>query len=281
MATQGMITGVSAIYKRLLNHRPVIQNEVQFFVKEFEGTRGNSDHQSLKATVDVTNEVESLLQEIAQLSPLLKKITDQVHESNSSCDAIFTATERQLELPREVQQTLDAEVAEHHARIEAERYSVNAQAQEKLKQLKSDITRVREARMRLQTKITVARPSGSAVEANTITSTTTAADSTSPVVTDLTPTTAGSTQTDLTPTTAEPGTSARLETVTSSLATPAGVDGTPKNLGVEVTPAAVGDGGVTVAPNGGVDTSVDTTPVTASSEVVAGGDGTTPSPDSV
>lgn len=54
MATQGMITGevnnwlksiclyifrnsgVSAIYKRLLNHRPVIQNEVQFFVKEFE-----------------------------------------------------------------------------------------------------------------------------------------------------------------------------------------------------------------------------------------------------
>ena len=198
-------------------------------------------------------------------------------------------------------------MAEHHARIEAERYSVNAQAQEKLKQLKSDITRVREARMRLQTKITVARPSGSAVEANTITPTTTAADSTSPVVTagsiqpdltpttagstqpdltpttagstqpDLTPTTAGSTQPDLTPTTAEPGTSARLETVTSSLATPAGVDGTPKNLGVEVTPAAVGDGGVTVAPNGGVDT----TPVTASSEVVAGGDGTTPSPDSV
>lgn len=43
----------------------------------FKGTRGNSDHQSLKATVDVTNEVESLLQEIAQLSPLLKKITDQ------------------------------------------------------------------------------------------------------------------------------------------------------------------------------------------------------------
>ena len=127
-------------------------------------------------------------------------------------------------------------MAEHHARIEAERYSVNAQAQEKLKQLKSDITRVREARMRLQTKITVARPSGSAVEANTITPTTTAADSTSPVVAagsiqpDLTPTTAGSTQPDLTPTTAEPGTSARLETVTSSLATPAGVDGTPKTL---------------------------------------------------
>ena len=33
------ITDVGIIYKRLLNHRPVIQNEVHYFVKEFEVSR--------------------------------------------------------------------------------------------------------------------------------------------------------------------------------------------------------------------------------------------------
>ena len=34
------ITDIGDIYKRLLNHRPVIQNEVYYFVREFEVSIG-------------------------------------------------------------------------------------------------------------------------------------------------------------------------------------------------------------------------------------------------
>lgn len=185
-----------------------------------------------------------------------------------------------------MQQALDAEVLEHHARIAAEQDSINAQAQEKLKQLKSDIFRAREARMKLHSKITVVstrpesssltRPSSGAVEANTSATTTTESIVTAGI----------SSGAQMDSTTTEPSTSARLTNVTSSsaLAPPAGVNGTPKDLGVNVTPAATPDGGVNsaTAPLDGVTpVSIDTTATAASSEVVAEGDGTTPFPDSV
>ena len=55
-------------------------------------------------------------------------------------------------LPAEMKQALDADVAEHQGRVQVERNLIDSQAQEKLKQLKGDITRVREARVKLQTK---------------------------------------------------------------------------------------------------------------------------------
>ncbi|NXL85643.1 BL1S5 protein, partial [Alectura lathami] len=56
---QPIIKDVGEIYSRLLDHRPVIQGEIRYFVKEFEDKRGLRELrvlENLKKTVFETNE---------------------------------------------------------------------------------------------------------------------------------------------------------------------------------------------------------------------------------
>ena len=173
-----------------------------------------------------------------------------------------------------MQQALDADVAEHHARLQAERSTIDVQAQEKLKQLKSDITRVREARIKLQAKSsTTVTPIGASVGSGNATT----ENSTTTTVLTATSTTVPS---DVGPSTQLDSTTA---TVTSVTPTPGGgIDGTPTPCGgVDGTPTP-GSGVVDGTPTPGSDV-VDGTPSesvhapSASSEVIAGGDVPTPS----
>ncbi|NWI67865.1 BL1S5 protein, partial [Todus mexicanus] len=50
---------VGEIYSRLLDHRPVIQGEIRYFIKEFEEKRGLRELrvlENLKSTISETNE---------------------------------------------------------------------------------------------------------------------------------------------------------------------------------------------------------------------------------
>ncbi|XP_030301906.1 biogenesis of lysosome-related organelles complex 1 subunit 5 isoform X2 [Calypte anna] len=56
---QPIIKDVGEIYSRLLDHRPVIQGEIRYFVKEFEEKRGLRELrvlENLKNTISETNE---------------------------------------------------------------------------------------------------------------------------------------------------------------------------------------------------------------------------------
>ncbi|NXG10165.1 BL1S5 protein, partial [Sakesphorus luctuosus] len=56
---QPIVKDVGEIYSRLLDHRPVIQGEIRYFVKEFEEKRGLRELrvlENLKSTIFETNE---------------------------------------------------------------------------------------------------------------------------------------------------------------------------------------------------------------------------------
>ncbi|NXX45681.1 BL1S5 protein, partial [Tricholaema leucomelas] len=57
---QPIIKDVGEIYSRLLDHRPVIQGEIRYFIKEFEEKRGLRELrvlENLKSTIFETNEL--------------------------------------------------------------------------------------------------------------------------------------------------------------------------------------------------------------------------------
>ncbi|XP_063779193.1 biogenesis of lysosome-related organelles complex 1 subunit 5 [Pseudophryne corroboree] len=58
-ATQLIIRDVGEIHSRLLDHRPVIQGETRYFIKEFEEKRGHREMrvlENLKSSVSETND---------------------------------------------------------------------------------------------------------------------------------------------------------------------------------------------------------------------------------
>lgn len=81
-----------SIYKRLLNHRPVLQNEVHLFIQEFEvsscdvhairyhssvlqSKRGESDLKTLQQALKNANEMDAMfLEEMKESVPLFRQL---------------------------------------------------------------------------------------------------------------------------------------------------------------------------------------------------------------
>jgi len=92
-----LFADVGVIYKRLLNHRPVIQNEVHHFVKEFEGQRGDNDLHSLQSSMSMASEMDVVfLEEIMTTSPHFQRIRKQAEEISELCSEIISKERNDL-----------------------------------------------------------------------------------------------------------------------------------------------------------------------------------------
>uniref|UniRef100_A0A6I8SXG4 Biogenesis of lysosome-related organelles complex 1 subunit 5 n=1 Tax=Xenopus tropicalis TaxID=8364 RepID=A0A6I8SXG4_XENTR len=100
-STQLIIKDIGEIHSRLLDHRPVIQGETRYFIKEFEEKRGLREMrvlENLRNSISETNEHDlpkctDVMQD--QLASVLKKLETANH-------TIHRLQQRELETAKEI-----------------------------------------------------------------------------------------------------------------------------------------------------------------------------------
>ncbi|NXN35805.1 BL1S5 protein, partial [Rhinoptilus africanus] len=131
---QPIIKDVGEIYSRLLDHRPVIQGEIRYFVKEFEEKRGLRELrvlENLKNTIFETNEhvlpkceqamrdnLNEAIKRLQAANSKIHRLQEREHEERKlQADKLMAREEKrtahQEELIKE-QQNKQAEVDEEH-----------------------------------------------------------------------------------------------------------------------------------------------------------------------
>ncbi|XP_075273078.1 biogenesis of lysosome-related organelles complex 1 subunit 5 isoform X2 [Opisthocomus hoazin] len=116
---QPIIKDVGEIYSRLLDHRPVIQGEIRYFVKEFEEKRGLRELrvlENLKNTIFETN--EHVLPKLQAANDMIHRLHEKEHEERKlQADKLMVREEKHTahweEFMKE-QQNKQAEVDEEH-----------------------------------------------------------------------------------------------------------------------------------------------------------------------
>lgn len=125
---------VGEIYSRLLDHRPVIQGEIRYFVKEFEEKRGLRELrvlENLKKTIFETNEdilpkckqsmhdnLNEVLQRLQAANDTIHKLQEKEHEKRKiQADKLMAGEEKRIaqqETFLQEQQSKREEVDEEH-----------------------------------------------------------------------------------------------------------------------------------------------------------------------
>ncbi|OXB84563.1 UNVERIFIED_CONTAM: hypothetical protein H355_008039 [Colinus virginianus] len=128
------LSDVGEIYSRLLDHRPVIQGEIRYFVKEFEEKRGLRELrvlENLKKTIFETNEsilpkceqsmhdnLNEVLQRVQAANDVIHKLQEKEHEQRKvQADKLMAGEEKrvaQREAFLKEQQSKREEVDEEH-----------------------------------------------------------------------------------------------------------------------------------------------------------------------
>ncbi|CAI8024045.1 Biogenesis of lysosome-related organelles complex 1 subunit 5, partial [Geodia barretti] len=152
MATEAIISDVGTIYKRLFHHRPVIQNEVHLFVREFEVKRGNSDLQCLQSCVSMVSEMEAVfLEDIASMRPHFKSIHSLAAEVTELGNEILGKEKEDTGVSPSEQERLNREVEEYRLEQERETAECEARAKSERQRLGLEIRETRDSRLRLRT----------------------------------------------------------------------------------------------------------------------------------
>ncbi|XP_065897973.1 biogenesis of lysosome-related organelles complex 1 subunit 5-like [Dysidea avara] len=90
MANDAIIANIGSVFHKLFDHRAAMHTEHNFFVKEFEGRRGNQDMQRLQGCMSMLNEIDALfLPEIFTSRQYFISIREQINETASMGDAIM------------------------------------------------------------------------------------------------------------------------------------------------------------------------------------------------
>ncbi|XP_019850541.1 PREDICTED: biogenesis of lysosome-related organelles complex 1 subunit 5-like isoform X2 [Amphimedon queenslandica] len=151
MATDAIISDAGSIYKRLLNHRPVLQNEVHYFVQEFESKRGDSDVKLLKDTMKLANEIDAVyLEEMKQSIPLFNQIKSNLSDVVAKCDGVLQKKNDALELSSEEKEAMKQEVEELKSKLAEEKRVFDEEMDNKMSTLKAEADVHREQRNRLR-----------------------------------------------------------------------------------------------------------------------------------
>ncbi|NXU52496.1 BL1S5 protein, partial [Turnix velox] len=131
---QPIIKEAGEIYSRLLDHRPVIQGEIRYFVKEFEEKRGlrelrvlenlkntiseTSEHVLPKCEQAMHNNLNEAVKRLQAANNMMHRLQEKEHEERKrQADKLMALEERRVahceELIKE-QQNRQAEVDEEH-----------------------------------------------------------------------------------------------------------------------------------------------------------------------
>ncbi|XP_033123363.1 biogenesis of lysosome-related organelles complex 1 subunit 5-like [Anneissia japonica] len=88
------------IHARLLDHRPVIQGEIRYFIKEFESRRSNREMKRLKKIQEHTNDINDRV--LPQCEDFMETHLNCMQETMlgtiKMCERIATAEERSMQL---------------------------------------------------------------------------------------------------------------------------------------------------------------------------------------
>lgn len=91
--------GVTDIHGRLFDHKPVIQAEIKYFVKEFETKRNGEEYKRLeKSLADIKEMKTERLPEVTQLmESQLPEILIQMSAATNLCEKLIAAEEKHLQ----------------------------------------------------------------------------------------------------------------------------------------------------------------------------------------
>ncbi|NXI43757.1 BL1S5 protein, partial [Galbula dea] len=133
---QPIIKDVGEIYSRLLDHRPVIQGEIRYFIKEFEEKRGLRELrvlENLKNTILETNDhvlptceqamhdkLQEAFKRLQAANDMIHKVQEREHEERKlQAEKLMAREEKRVahwEAFLKEQETKRAEVDEEHRR---------------------------------------------------------------------------------------------------------------------------------------------------------------------
>lgn len=136
---QLVIKDLGEIHSRLFDHRPVIQGETRFFLREFEEKRGLRELRSLEKLRNITQETSQdtlpmcedamrdglgpVLQRLATASEVARRLQQREHEWKRGQQERLAAWEQQqaqrLDELRQEQRGLEAALDEEHRGAEA------------------------------------------------------------------------------------------------------------------------------------------------------------------
>ncbi|KAM6176217.1 biogenesis of lysosome-related organelles complex 1 subunit 5 [Erethizon dorsatum] len=153
-STHLIIKDLGEIQSRLLDHRPVIQGETRYFVKEFEEKRGLREMrvlENLKTMIHETNEhtlpkcreaMESNLKEVLQrlqtANDSVCRLQRREQERRKMCSDHLAASEKQLQLQRE---DLLQEQPHRRAEVDEEHRRATERLKEQYAEMEKDLTK--------------------------------------------------------------------------------------------------------------------------------------------
>merc|ERR1712004_360328 len=91
MAAGTMIKDFGGVYARLFDHRPVIKQEIQFMIKEFEEKRKWREENNLREMLDICHQVsnDEVPRAISSLDSSLPDVLAKLKTSNEMCQGIL------------------------------------------------------------------------------------------------------------------------------------------------------------------------------------------------
>ncbi|KAL1464070.1 hypothetical protein WDU94_003752 [Cyamophila willieti] len=88
-----IVKEVSAVWSRLFDHRPFLQGEINFFVKEFEEKRGEREVEKLFEILEKSTEIrDSQIDKVKHSSETtLPELQEILNQSNQLSDQVINA----------------------------------------------------------------------------------------------------------------------------------------------------------------------------------------------
>ncbi|XP_071959467.1 biogenesis of lysosome-related organelles complex 1 subunit 5-like [Antedon mediterranea] len=96
---ENTLKDIGEIQARLLDHRPVIQGEIRYFVKEFEGRRSNREMKKLRKIQEHTNELNDRILPQCEdfMETHLKTIQETLLGTIKICEKIAATEEQHMQ----------------------------------------------------------------------------------------------------------------------------------------------------------------------------------------
>ncbi|XP_002741991.2 biogenesis of lysosome-related organelles complex 1 subunit 5-like [Saccoglossus kowalevskii] len=98
MMFENVTKDAGGIYARLLDHRPIVQGELKYFVKEFEGKRNDREYDRIRKLFnEVTEANEKFIPDsIALMDKHLPDIKDKLSIANRMCSRMCVREEQRM-----------------------------------------------------------------------------------------------------------------------------------------------------------------------------------------
>ncbi|XP_071804036.1 biogenesis of lysosome-related organelles complex 1 subunit 5-like [Asterias amurensis] len=154
MMVENVIKDLGEIHARLLDHKPVVQGEIRFFIKEFENKRNDREQKRLERIEHQLGELneKTFPSCISLMEKHLTEAKEQLDVSNLMCKKLQTQEEERLESkPLEsLRVNRDKEWTSFLEKLNQERDVLDSQHQQRIQDLEDHFEKLKQ-NLNLQT----------------------------------------------------------------------------------------------------------------------------------